>query len=116
MTMKNNVELRKIKYAVQDVMNGSEQIKQCIESIEELEENSVKFRYTYEESSVDIRSWTVQSDTPMSDELVAEICIEHMHEGEGTVVNEDTFSVQYHGTEYGDDSGGEVFCIKDGSK
>lgn len=118
MTQSFKLELLKIKYAIKDMLGldgctqrNDEQYKQMIERLEQLEEDSVKYRYTHEEQSVDIRSWTVESDVPLTDEQVEELCSEHGH-AEGQVAHLDTSSVEYHGTEYGDDSQFKTYCIK----
>lgn len=118
MTQSFKLELTKIKYAIKDMLGldgctqrNDEQYKQMIERLEQLEENSVKYRYTHEEQSVDIRSWTVESDVPLTDEQVEELCSEHGH-AEGQVAHLDTSSVEYHGTEYGDDSQYKTYCTK----
>ena len=76
-----------------------------------LEGDSVKYRYTHEEQSVDIRTWTVESDVSLTDEQVGELCSEHGY-AEGQVAHLDTSSVEYHGTEYGDDSQINTYCTK----
>ena len=118
MTQKNKLELIKIKYAIKDMLGldgctqrNDEQYKQMIERLETLEEDSVKYRYTHEEQSVDIRTWTVESDVPLTDEQVEELCSEHGH-SEGQVEHLDTASVEYHGTEYGDNSEYRTYCTK----
>ena len=119
MTQSFKLELIKIKYAIKDMLGldgctqrNDEQYKQMIERLEQLEEDSVKYRYTHEEQSVDIRTWTVESDVPLTDEQVEELCSEH---GFGEGIAHDTEqgnSVEYHGTEYGDDSHYKTYCIK----
>ena len=118
MTQKTKLELVKIKYAIKDMLgldgctqSNDEQYKQMIERLETLEEDSVKYRYTHEEQSVDIRTWTVESDVPLTDEQVGELCSEHGY-AEGQVAHLDTSSVEYHGTEYGDDSQINTYCTK----
>ena len=118
MTQKNKLELLKTKYAIKDMLgldgctqSNDEQYKQMIERLETLEEDSVKYRYTHEEQSVDIRTWTVESDVPLTDEQVGELCSEHGY-AEGQVAHLDTSSVEYLGTEYGDDSQINTYCTK----
>tara|TARA_B110000305_G_C18845359_1_gene362013 strand:+ start:155 stop:526 length:372 start_codon:yes stop_codon:yes gene_type:complete len=121
MTQKNKLELLRIKYAIKDMcgldgctQRNDEQFKQMMERLEQLEEDSVKYRYTYEEQSVDIRTWTVESDRPLTDDEVEELCIEE-GDVEGQVSHADTHSVEYHGTEYGDDSQRKVIQVKGGT-
>ena len=121
MTQKNKLELLKIKYAIKDMcgldgctQRNDEQYKQMMERLEQLEEDSVKYRYHYEEQSVDIRTWTVESDRPLTDDEVEELCIEE-GDVEGQVSHADTHSVEYHGTEYGDDSQRKVIQVKGGT-
>ena len=121
MTQKNKLELLRIKYAIKDMcgldgctQRNDEQFKQMMERLEQLEEDSVKYRYTYEEESVDIRTWTVESDRPLTDDEVEELCIEE-GDVEGQVSHGDTHSVEYHGTEYGDDSQRKVIQLKGGT-
>ena len=121
MTQKNKLELLRIKYAIKDMcgldgctQRNDEQFKQMMERLEQLEEDSVKYRYTYEEESVDIRTWTVESDRPLTDDEVEELCIEE-GDVEGQVSHADTHSVEYHGTEYGDDSQRKVIQVKGGT-
>jgi len=118
MTQKNKLELLKIKYAIKDMcgldgctQRNDEQFKQMVERLEQLEEDSVKYRYHYEEQSVDIRSWTVESDRPLTDDEVEELCYEH-HDAIGQVAHGDDFAVEYRGTEYGDDSQRKVIQVK----
>ena len=118
MTQSFKLELLKVKYAIKDMLGldgctqrNDEQYKQMIERLEQLEEDSVKYRYTHEEQSVDIRTWTVESDVPLTDEQVGELCSEHGY-AEGQVAHLDTSSVEYHGTEYGDDSQINTYCTK----
>ena len=121
MTQKTKLELVKIKYAIKDMLgldgctqSNDEQYKQMIERLETLEEDSVKYRYTHEEQSVDIRTWTVESDLPLTDEQVGELCSEHgFDEGIAHDTKEGN-SVQYLGTEYGDDSQINTYCTKGG--
>ena len=118
MTQKIKLELLKVKYAIKDMLgldgctqSNDEQYKQMIERLETLEEDSVKYRYHYEEQSVDIRSWTVESDKPLTDEQVEEICSEH-EDAEGQIAHGSDYAVQYRGTEYGDDSQRKVIQVK----
>jgi len=121
MTQKNKLELLKIKYAIKDMcgldgctQRNDEQFKQMMERLEQLEEDSVKYRYHYEEQSVDIRTWTVESDRPLSDDEVEELCYEHQ-DAEGQVAHGDNYAVEYRGTEYGDDSQRKVIQVKGGT-
>ena len=135
MTQKNKLELVKIKYAIKDMLGtfpiqpstkydeqyqkyidgcihrNDEQYKQMMERLEQLEEDSVKYRYHFEEQSVDIRTWTVESDRPLSDDEVEELCYEHQ-DAEGQVAHGDNYAVEYRGTEYGDDSQRKVIQVK----
>lgn len=119
MTQSFKLELLKIKYAIKDMLGldgctqrDNEQYKQMIERLEQLEEDSVKYRYTHEEQSVDIRTWTVESDVPLTDEQVEELCSEHGFD-EGTAHDtKEGNSVKYNGTEYGDDSHFKTYCTK----
>ena len=115
MTQKNKLELLKIKYAIKDMRGldekNDEQYKQMMERLEQLEEDSVKYRYHFEEQSVDIRSWTVESDRPLSDDEVQELCYEH-EDCEGSVAHGDDYAIEYRGTEYGDDSQRKVIQVK----
>lgn len=115
MTQKIKLELLKIKYAIKDMINldekNDEQYKQMMERLEQLEEDSVKYRYHFEEQSVDIRSWTVESDVALTEECIEELCYEH-EDCEGQVAHSDHYAIEYRGTEYGDDSQRKVIQVK----
>jgi len=66
----------------------------------------MKYEYTVEEQSVDIRTFKVVSDKPLSDEKINEY-YPIASFNEHTVYTADynpKVTVQYEGTEYGDDS------------
>ena len=65
---------------------------------------SKKYIYQASESSVDVRSWTIESDRQLTEEEVSDIYHDSQIEDEG---KEHQYSkgitVTYEGTEYGDD-------------
>ncbi len=64
-------------------------------------------KYTYEvsESSVDVRSWTIESDIQLTEEEVSDIYQDSQIEDEGKEYQySDGIMVTYEGTEYGDDA------------
>tara|TARA_R110002124_G_scaffold254476_1_gene420081 strand:+ start:112 stop:360 length:249 start_codon:yes stop_codon:yes gene_type:complete len=64
-----------------------------------------KYIYEASEQSVDVRSWTIESDRQLTEEEVFEIYQDSQIEDEG---KENEYStgivVTYDGTEYGDDA------------
>lgn len=72
----------------------------------------MKYRYTHEEQTVDVRSWTVESDVPLTEYQVEELCYEHGFDEGIAHDTEEGNSVQYHGTEYGDDTQMNTYCTK----
>lgn len=68
---------------------------------------TIKYIYEVSDSSVDVRSWTIESDRQLTEGEVAEIH-ENAHmdnEGKEQQYSEDKdITVTYNGTEYGDDA------------
>ena len=64
-----------------------------------------KYIYEASEQSVDVRSWTIESDRQLTEEEVFEIYQDSQIEDEGKEIEYSTgIVVTYDGTEYGDDS------------
>ena len=66
---------------------------------------SKKYIYEADEQSIDVRSWTIESDKQLTEEEVTEIYQDSQIEDEGKEHEYSTgIMVTFHGTEYGDDS------------
>ena len=64
-----------------------------------------KYIYEASEQSVDVRSWTIESDRKLTEEEVFEIYQDSQIEDEGKEIEYSTgIVVTYDGTEYGDDA------------
>ena len=64
-----------------------------------------KYIYEASEQSVDVRSWTIESDRQLTEEEVFEIYQDSQIEDEGKEIEYSTgIVVTYDGTEYGDDA------------
>ena len=65
----------------------------------------IKYIYEVSESSVDVRSWTIESDRQLTEEEVTDIYQDGNMDNEG---KEEEYSkgitMTYDGTEYGDDA------------
>ena len=66
---------------------------------------SEKYIYEVSESSVDVRSWTIESDRQLTEEEDSDIYQDSQIEDEGKEYqHSDGIMVTYDGTEYGDDA------------
>tara|TARA_R100000234_G_scaffold83621_2_gene52998 strand:- start:3923 stop:4162 length:240 start_codon:yes stop_codon:yes gene_type:complete len=66
---------------------------------------SKKYIYQASESSVDVRSWTIESDRQLTEEEVSEIYQDSQIEDEGKEYQYSKgITITYDGTEYGDDA------------
>jgi hypothetical protein len=66
---------------------------------------SEKYIYEVSESSVDVRSWTIESDRQLTEEEVSDIYQDSQIEDEGKEHEHSKgITITYHGTEYGDDA------------
>ena len=66
---------------------------------------SKKYIYQARESSVDVRSWTIESDRQLTEEEVSEIYQNSQIEDEGKEYQYSKgITITYDGTEYGDDA------------
>ena len=66
---------------------------------------SEKYIYEVSESSVDVRSWTIESDRQLTEDQVEKIYQNSQIEDEGKEYQySDGITVTYDGTEYGDDA------------
>ena len=66
---------------------------------------SEKYIYEVSESSVDVRSWFIESDRQLTEEEVSDIYQDSQIEDEGKEYQySDGIMVTYDGTEYGDDA------------
>ena len=64
-----------------------------------------KYIYEASEQSVDVRSWTIESDRQLTEEEVFEIYQDSQIEDEGKEIEYSTgIVVTYDGTEYGDNA------------
>jgi hypothetical protein len=64
-----------------------------------------KYIYEASEQSVDVRSWTIESDKQLTEEEVTEIYQDSQIEDEGKEYEySEGIMVTFDGTEYGDDS------------
>ena len=62
----------------------------------------MKYKYIHEEQSVDIRSWTVESDVPLSRLEVENLC--SVHGFYSTKLNHKGKTVEFCGTNYGNNA------------
>tara|TARA_R110000851_G_C12911136_1_gene549231 strand:+ start:85 stop:348 length:264 start_codon:yes stop_codon:yes gene_type:complete len=81
------------------------------------QKNKPKYTYTYTESSVDVKEWSVNSDIPLDEEAIQDMCLQHgFHmdcithiQNEEPYSLEDNISIEHLGTEFGDDTQTEVY-------
>lgn len=62
----------------------------------------MKYKYIHEEQSVDIRSWTVESDVPLSRLEVENLC--SVHGFDISKLNHKGKTVEFCGTNYGNNA------------
>ena len=64
-----------------------------------------KYIYEVSESSVDVRSWTIESDKQLTEDEVTDIYQDSQIDDEGKEHQySDGITITYDGTEYGDDA------------
>ena len=67
----------------------------------------MKFKYYYEETSQDTRSWEIESEVMLTENEIQDLALETTLE-DGDISSGDTYKVTFKGTEYGDDTQYEI--------
>ena len=121
MTQSFKLELLDVMYSIKEMQGldgcstyNDERLETLEQKLLDAVEKCTRYRYYHEEVSTDVRSWTVESDVPMNEDQVAHLCSEH---GFDETIAHDTKegnSVQYRGTDYGDDSQVKTMTLKGG--